>query len=354
MKFFFTLLFSVNLFCFVVSAKDISKLEENGQHAEALEIALSGLKETKDTLQKIDLNKKISIIYFKRNKQQQSLNYINNAIALAVQLKNDTIKAKLFNNKGIIYSLNANHDSSLFYYQKAVILKTKIKDSKGIYSTFNNIGVIYEQKNNIDTAIYYYNKALKIQLKEEVKTNLSKSYNNIGLLFHSIALYDSAEVYFFKAKEYTKYNSDPNLLAKINMNLRDLFLEKKDYKKAIYYSRIFHHQKDSLYNAETSSKISELEVRYETEKQKHVINIQEEKLKKRAVKLRYGTIIIILMSLIIIGSIYYNYRLRQKSNLLQKVRKQAFICKLIRIFIMNYIITSGCILSQTEIDCSVA
>lgn len=307
------------------SLKEITKLEESGNYVEALKIATASLKTSTSNIHQIELNKRISIIYFKLGNQAESIIYVNKAIHLANLIENDTLLGKLYNNKGILFSLSKQHDSSLVYYQKALQIKLRLNDTKGTNSTYNNMGVAYEKSKNYKRAITFYKKALELQLKLNDKTKLSKSLNNLGSLYSHTLQYDSAYLYYSLALKGTANNSNPRLKAKIFLNFKKLMQKKGNFEKAIYYSDIYNQMKDSLFNLEKAIDIANLELRNETEQQKYTIAIQEEKIRRKAIVLSFTIILVVLLTAIIIGGIYHYRKIQQKSKQLQAVQEKAFL-----------------------------
>lgn len=308
------------------SVDKLTKLERQGKHAEAIELAFSLLKRPKTTItDKAKIHKKLSIVYFKLAKKSSALIHVNKAIELALQLQNDTLLAKLLNNKGIIYTLNQELDSCLFFYKKALKLKLGLHDYIGVYSTYNNIGVIHEKSNQLDSAILYYRKALHIIGSNGNDPVIAKSWNNLGNVFRKQQKFDSARVYYLKSLEVANRVKDYNMQAKVTKNLMLFYQDQVDYESAWPYAQRYHSLKDSLYSAEMMGKIERLEAEYESTIQKQKIAIQEARLKKNATYIGLSVSTIVLLLLLIAGGIYAYRKTKANLKQIEENRKQAFI-----------------------------
>ncbi len=167
----------------------------------------------------------ILIFTFKCLAQKQGQQKIDSLLAEIPKVKNDTIKARLYNGvaneyfyinlekalevsrKGLkhansmkwgraiagfnlsigrAFGVMGNYDSSKKYYNRALLLYQKQNDDENIFSLLNNFGV-NEQNLKADNikALDFYFKALKIAEKIKSSAKIALSYGNISKVFLS-------------------------------------------------------------------------------------------------------------------------------------------------------------------------
>ncbi len=173
----------------------------------------------------------------------------------------------------VLYATN-NYIDSENYTIKALSLALSLKDAKKLSALNNRLGSLQKKKNEYIKALYSYEKALKIaqtnNLQKEVcdiQTNLARLFwitgdtknaknkliENIkhakkinysrGLVYNYNALgvfllqknKDSSLYYYQKAYFLSHTIQHKKVQAIISLNLGDLLLSKKEYKKALEY-----------------------------------------------------------------------------------------------------------------------
>jgi len=303
--------------------------------------------------------------YLYQGNNTKALNYYFEALEIREQINDISGIAASTNNIGMIYAELKQYDLALKYLQISLSNEKKLNNQENISSAYNNIGLIFWSINELDSATFYYKKALKI--RETLQTSdlkLANSYGNIALVFEKKELHDSALFYNHKALRYSKLANNPisitndyNNIAKsllllnknkeslvyldssfficqqlndyqMFQNLYDIFAQNyynlKEFDKAYKYVRKYAQYKDSVASQNLSTQIAEMQVRYETEKQQKVIEVQKLNLYKKDTELKFQKKILLLLSifsfiviflLIFLARLYYQKR--KAHNLLQ-------------------------------------
>jgi signal transduction histidine kinase len=154
---------------------------------------------------------------------------------LKIQLKsepNPKQTATIYSDLTWYYS-KVSIDSALFYGDKAIESSKKLGDSVLIAQVFSDIGSVHFSNETFDKSLLFYNKSknIRILLKDELgvaktNTNIANIYNSQGKF--NVAMKSYLEVIDFYKK--TKNIKGENI---VKGNLAALFLELKDYKKAL-------------------------------------------------------------------------------------------------------------------------
>lgn len=275
--------------------------------------------------EKAQINKKIAIIYFRLNDGKKSLKYIDAAIDNGIQSKNDTLLAKLYNNKGIIFTIESKWDSCMFYAEESLRIKKHIGDIKGIHVTYHNMGSILLKKGQYDKAQQLYTQSLEYSLKNNLSEYLATNFNNIGRVFLKRNQFDSASYYYHEALKNAKLNQDAFTEKKALKNLEALSINQQNFEKAYEYLQEHTRIWDSLYTHETKVKIAELELNQKTQEQEHFIALQNAKLKRN----RIIFIVLILLLAVFLFLIYFYRKLHvQKKSFFEKetrIKREAFL-----------------------------
>lgn len=302
-------------------------------------------------------------------KAEESLDIHKKAISLAEKLNDSTALGKSFNNIGLIYEDMKEFDKALSFYLKSLKIKengtSKIDVANSIYNVANmNYQIGKEQK---DTSYYskaenYYNQSLELAKKinygkvvlfsktgiatlatvrdkpekaieiyksvifEAEKTNdnqtLRITYLKIGVNYLKLNQLNLAENYFLKALPLIEKSENPSDRASIYKNLSELYYQKKQFNSAYdYFLKQYDLEKEINKNS-LQEKISDFEVKYETEKKEKEIAIQKEQLLENqlAIKNRNLYAILLASALLILGIIFFGiYKKNQfKRKQLQK------------------------------------
>lgn len=173
------------------------------------------------------------IIYEKKEKFKQALEYYFRASEILVQLQDKTLThfiANGYNNIGLAYQNLGLYDESLNYLHKSKDTYTKEygSDYYSLSYPYTSLGVVYGKIGLNDSALIYHKKALVIrQMKNNDKDpNVSWSYNFIANTHLIEGRYELALEHFHKAilSNLSEYNNlDVYSIPKSHTSLGDEF-----------------------------------------------------------------------------------------------------------------------------------
>lgn len=304
----------------------------------------------------------IGVIYLNKGMYKNAVAEFFKAIQLFEKSDNQMGIAKAYNNIGLIFYNQKLYHQALNYYIKARAIFKKINNTKGLIGTNNNIGSIYKFLNHINEAKWHYWQALQLARDFGDKMGISQALNNLGILESDVANYKQAEEFYLQSLQISRELEDKEGLASTMINLAHLYVKTKRYavamqhaqqalkiaescelldlQKSAYeymaivfaalknYEKAFENHKlykkfsDSLLNQILHNQINQLESKFQLErKQLEIENLQTER-KHQQEKIyfqqqaTYGLIVGISITLILLLLAWYNYKAKQKSNVL--------------------------------------
>ncbi len=157
------------------------------------------------------------------------------------QVKNDTLLASQYFEKGDSLLINEDYISSITYLKKALSIYKKTKDWERVAQCYYDIGNGYFFKYEFSTALKFYQKTLVIREKilgiNHIQT--SNSYLSVGLAYYRMEKYKTAIPYlkkglFIKVSLYGENNKE---VAEYNYAIGQLYQKKGEYDEALPYLR---------------------------------------------------------------------------------------------------------------------
>jgi serine phosphatase RsbU (regulator of sigma subunit)/tetratricopeptide (TPR) repeat protein len=275
----------------------------------------------------------------------------------AAQISDKTIDnyslSDIYTNIALVYLDLRKYSSAESYLFKALKIDKKRKDSKFIGDTYNNIGTIYKNQKNYKKALNYFNKSLYYRKISNDTLGLPSTLTNLGSVNIQIGNYKEAQEQLYSALDLFHKNNDIfgnalvyNCLGDLNIEQKNYkeaismfnkslkiahknnmksyisysykwiafaYEKQKNYKKAYYYHLIHTRISDEIYNSENAALLTEIQSKYETEKQKKQIIESKAELTKQGTVTNvfiFGFIFMIILVFFILKS----YKMKIKNN----------------------------------------
>jgi two-component sensor histidine kinase len=175
----------------------------------------------------------------------------------------------------------------------------------------------FDALNQFDNAEKYYLEMLKNYEKTDInEESIAIGNTDIGRFYLKYRQFEKARSYLIKA-----LSTRGVLLPSSRMDVL-LLLFRTDsamerYSLAVNDLQQYQLLKDSIFNEKKSKQIEELQIQYETERKEKEISLLNNRNKAQEVRLQNTAMVrnfIVLGILILLGFLYYRYRLKQKSN----------------------------------------
>ena len=246
------------------------------------------------TNQEISSLTNIATIYDGQKNFEKALEYYFKSLKLAERYNYEENAAINLGNIGNVYSDQGNYSKAITFYLKALKIDKHLDNKNLISSVYANIGAVYQHQSDSATtkgnttlvgekshqALDYYFKALKYT--EALGNEYLQAYalGNIGEIYVTLKQFKEAEEYLNKSFEIaTKINSI-EVITDAHHRFHDLYKKLNQSDKALQHYEKYIALRDSISNEDNKKIISELQVKFESEK-KEVENktlVQENKL----------------------------------------------------------------------------
>jgi serine phosphatase RsbU (regulator of sigma subunit)/Tfp pilus assembly protein PilF len=303
----------------------------------------------------------IGAVYADKGDYDKAASYLIKALRIFDNFNNPLQKSKTLLNLGLISYYQKNYNLANDYYEKALQIRYQLKDSVGIALILNNMGILYYYKGDNDKAIQYFKKAIDIYENKNARREMSLPLFNIGEIYFEKKLYDSALCYYNRSyaidtalrdkaastKSLTKiaaaYASLNQFLKALDLaqkslkiaqetdskeDIKDVYLlfseiykDLNNYKQAYHYLAMASEIKDSLYNSAVAEQVTDLQIKYETEKKDLLLQQQIDTIKHQKTITRILTIAVITIILFLLIAIT-QYVLKRKAYDILKVQKK--------------------------------
>lgn len=172
-----------------------------------------------------------------RDQYELAIGYHLQALEAARKIKGVEYEISSLSDLAIVYTEIKNPQKAKEFYAECAKLISKRGDIGSIVSTYINLSVIYNRLGLYDSSLHVLNEALRISKPVATKMNLGSLYNNLGNVYFRKGQYEEAYAYF-------KQNYERNLVEKNygdwfidNLNIADVFLEKKQFDSADKYAK---------------------------------------------------------------------------------------------------------------------
>jgi signal transduction histidine kinase len=184
-------------------------------------------------------------------------------------------------NMGLAYvSLTQPHEALKCYEQSAAMFE-EIGDRKGLAQTWNNMGLTYSSLQDYPAAVSFFQRSLELSRALGARGDVCITLVNIAQVYIKMDTPREALPYVEEGRAMAEAIGAKASLRDSYATLADLHTALGDHATALEYFRQYAETKDTIYNQESSKRIAEMEVRYETaqkEKEKEIYRLRNVEL----------------------------------------------------------------------------
>ena len=297
-------------------------LYENSDEEKALEIFLKGFDKLNANVHSslyLKYTNFLTKIFANSLNFDKAIQYNKLALKNAIANKDTANILKGYVRNGSFYFAKDDLDSAKYFFRRVQYFKVTPDTEDRISNAYNNLGVIASYESNFDLAKHYAKEALKIKEKIRDTINIARLNVNLGNLYNFQNDYRSAIQNYMDAMYFIEKDSSFAALfikQTIYDNLSVSFDSLKDYPKAYLYLSQAYKINKKLSSENLAQSIAEVDAKYNLAREEQ--KTEEEKSKAfRAQVLFYG-LAFFTLTFLIIGFIFYkNYKLKQQNRLEQ-------------------------------------
>lgn len=177
----------------------------------------------------------IGRVDIKSGDSRASLDPLNRALSLAVQVDNQEQKALILQALGIAYSDLNKPEEALQNYEQSLKIKRRLGQQKGIADSLNMIASVYEVLGKSALALSDAKEALKIYREIGDRQDVGTVLINLGWLEHNLGKYDAALELFKESLQIQRNLGNENDQALCLNNIGNTYAFKGDYDDARTY-----------------------------------------------------------------------------------------------------------------------
>ena len=256
----------------------------------------------------------IAIILEKQNRMEESLVYKQKYLELAEQMNNTSAIAFGHNNLGVYFFKIGDYEKALDYYEKALAYKMKLGNKSALAKTYNNLGNVYstieghiEFRHLRPKVMESYNAAIGLYDEIGDSLGLSNTYFNKAIVTKFKGEYEQAIALLNYGIGIANKNGYKDFLMDAYEELADINTRQENYKSA--NSNLIKHArfKDELFDEKTAKQVSELQIKYETEKKEKELIVErlENEKNKAIIQKRTALIFLLVAGLGVMGLIFF-------------------------------------------------
>ena len=298
----------------------------------------------------------------------KAIDYYIQSLNIATGLKDNRGQGRAYSNIGIVYRNMKNLDKALEYQLKALYYDSLGKEKNSMGKTYANLGNIFLEKKDNKKAIEYFERALKIFGETNDKASSAIIHNNTAEAYSEIGDFKKAMEYARIALTFAEEVKDPMLkghtmllLGELNdkqgffgvseknflealaifikvgsnskmkdvyYDMAQMYRKSKQFEKSIDCYEKYNNLKDSLFNSDFASQISEMEQKYQSgqkEKQIEILkqneSIKDLQLKQKNIALYAGVAVGIVL-VVFLFMVYRTLQEKKKTNKLLEVQNE--------------------------------
>ncbi len=257
----------------------------------------------------------IANIYFQLgDKEEAKRNYMA-SLKIAEKSGDKLSMAVLYNNLG---GVENNQEKALVYFQNALRIQVEFGNKSSMAKCHNNIGGIHMDLGNYQEAKKHFLEALTLNEETGSQAAVSGSYGQLGKLSMFLGEYQSARMYLEKGLSIAQLVGNISNLSFIYRNIYLLDSAEGDFKQSLESYKLHNLYLDSLRGEESTNKISQLKLQYETEKKDQEIELLNKDNEIKSLQLskqkaiRHGMIAGIILLFLAGFFLFRSFRLRKK------------------------------------------
>jgi two-component system, NarL family, sensor kinase len=261
----------------------------------------------------------IAQIYKLMGNYEISLKHDSLALDVFIQL-NDTIRLPLvYNNLAITHFFLGSPERAIAGFEKAYEINLKNGNIPETARNLNNIGIVWRNLNNYARALENSIKALELRKTIGDRFAIAESYMNVGNDYALLKNMEMALLYFDSTEVMLNELKRPQFEADFLLAKAKAYELNSQFDKALTFTRKHYQLRDSIVNERNKNHISELMIRFETEKKDRELLDQQLTIaeKEKALKVKNLQASMYLMgffiSLLILTGGIIIYRQRKKS-----------------------------------------
>ncbi len=260
----------------------------------------------KDTFRLMHTMTLLGNVYYRLDSADKAVDHYRQAAAFAAAIGNERAEAYAWNNLAAYYcTQHGGLEKTLYYAGKGLELAERITDYSALMNLNLNIAEAYLKAGRKQEALSYYLKAYAYYDQQRQPGLQADILIRMGRMYQELERYNEARQYLERGLTIAE-----NINSLFNQSKAHFQLASIDSVQGNFRNALYHYQKgkalaDSILNKETKSRIAELQIIYETEKNRLAIFELQQKERINRIWLQSTIAFILLGGMVVFFLIKY-------------------------------------------------
>ncbi len=213
----------------------------------------------------------IGISYIKLKDWPKAKEYMTKSFDLCQKYDIKRGMAFTLGNLGIINKNQGDFVSAIEAYLQSNVLLQELNDQRGLARNYDNLGALYEKQGNYTLSKQYYDKSLNTSQRIGDQSIMATAFHNLGSISAKLGDFASSVANYKKSIDIAEKLDNKDVVRDNHLGLAKLYENNGRYGLALEHQKSYMRWKDSITNEEHLKNVSELEIKYETEKKENDI-----------------------------------------------------------------------------------
>lgn len=247
-----------------------------GDHSTAIEFYFKGLAIEERLRVQPNLHfffNGIGVLFTTQKNYSKGLEYLLKAKEIVEHSNNKKYLSTIDNNIGWQYMLVDKNDSAYFFLDLSVKAS---EDGKNLYAlTFplHNLAELFLKLKQYEKVFQYAYRSYEISKSQGFKDRMVANLITLGDMELRQNKFASAENYLTQALHLSQEIQTKLHIKDVSLLLANLYEKQQEHEKAYYYYTLFAETKDTILNQKSSKIITEMNIKYSTQKKEKEIEL---------------------------------------------------------------------------------
>jgi signal transduction histidine kinase len=262
----------------------------------------------------------MGLVYLAQDNYNQAIDHFNKGLDLLLQIKYELKAGRIYFNLALCYDELGQQDKAFYYLDKAIAIAKQNKDNNLVTMTLNRTGETYFHLKRYNKALMYYQQVIDSKLPNNWETGFA--YSGMAQTYYVLGDYNKAILNAKISYELSKkVNSVWDAVRALEI-LSESYAAAKDYKNAYNYHLQLKKSNDSLFNSEKEKEINHLHLK---QQQTYSIRLEND-IKNKEQAIAFSKRLLFFRNLIAVAIIIFLIVIvisnRQKTALNKILQKQ--------------------------------
>lgn len=290
--------------------------------SESILTAIKIFEELKDTTGIAYCYVNMGRLYKSQGNYDKSLEYLNNALDLSQQVRNEELNSRILIEIPEILVEKKQYEQAEKVYNQLKKLYKKQNYLKGLAEVWNGLSELHLILRKYSDALQYSNQSLEINRKILNETGEVRNLIKVSQIYLAKNNISAARNYLERSLKKAEEINDPDLIISAYKTYYEFFKRTGQPNLSLSYYEKYNRLKDSVYTNEEMIKFNELESLIRIEKTERENLLLQRDLQQQIIQRNY---LIIFSILIIIIAIIVTYRFYEKKKLSEQLKRSNLV-----------------------------